>query len=475
MSQPLTLVIDQGTHATRALAFDEDGRVRASAYRQIGLQRHDAARIEQDGTEIIASLHEVIEAVLADPIVRRLDIAQAGLTGQRSSVIAWDRRTGEPLAPLLSWQDRRVADWLQAFNHHAPAIKARTGLRLSPHYGAGKFRWYLDHVEAVASSYRRGYLALGPEAGFLLYHLLANRPLVVDHVDAARTQLWDLETLDWDPWLLDLFNIPLETLPQCRPVLHPYGRLTMADIPLTAVNGDQNSAIYSLGRPRRDTAIINLGTGAFILHLTGSKLIHHADLLVGLASSSARRTEYLLEGTVNGAGSAISWAANAWNLPNITENLPTWLAQAKNPPIFLNTIGGLGSPWWQPDRLPRLIEAGEPWQNAVALAESIVFLLQVNLETMLAAGQEIKRIQVSGGLARLDHLCQRLADLSQRPVYRPVETEATARGIAWLAAGQPKHWPRPGRGRVFHPRPNPPLLERYHRFFEALSNEPGDD
>lgn len=469
MPQPLTLVIDQGTHATRALAFDENGRVRASAVRKIKLKGHGTAQVEQDGREIIASLHEVVQAVLADETVRSLGVGQAGLTGQRSSVIAWDKRTGQPLSPLFSWQDRRVAGWLKAFEPYASAVKERTGLRLSPHYGAGKLRWYLDHIPAVRQAHRQGYLAFGPETAFLLYHLLAGHPLCVDHVNASRTQLWNLASRDWDPWLLDLFGLPAGALPGCRPIVHDYGRLQLAGIPLTAVNGDQNSAIYSLGRPPRGTAIVNLGTGAFILRLTGARLVRHPDLLVGLASSRQRRAEYLVEGTVNGSGSALAWAARQWNLPDITQNLATWLARPEAPPIFINTIGGLGSPWWKPDAPARFIGSGEPWQQAVAIVESIVFLLQANLETMTGAGLAVRRVQVSGGLARLDGLCQRLADLSGRPVYRPVETEATARGIAWLAAGQPAHWPKPGRGRLFRPQPNPALLARYWQFIEALA------
>ena len=115
-----------------------------------------------------------------------------------------------------------------------------------------------------------------------------------------------------------------------------------------------------------------------------------------------------------------------------------------------------------------VIGKGEPWQRAVAVVESIIFMLQANLDTMLAAGLAVNRFQVSGGLARLDGLCQRLADLAERPVYRPVETEATARGMAWLAAGQPSHWPKPGRGRIFRPRANPALLKRYRRFRQAI-------
>ncbi len=469
VNQGLILVIDQGTFGTRAQALDKDGTVRGSAYCAIGLQRHGSALVEQDANEILASTHEVVHAVLNNAIVRRLGVICAGLATQRSSVVAWDRRNGDPLGPLLSWQDRRAADWLSGLEVHAKEIRQRTGLPLSPHYGASKLRWYLDHLPAVKRAFRDGRLAFGPLASFLLFHLLEAQPVRVDHANASRTLLWNVATRDWDPWLLDLFGVPRAVLPHCRPICHDYGCMRVADIPMSAVNGDQTAAIYSLGRPRRDSAIVNIGTGGFILQFTGKELVRHPFLLSGLARSRGDWGEYIIEGTVNGAGAALDWAAKQWNLADIRTHLSSWLSREGDPPVFINTIGGLGSPWWKPGPAPTLLGKGEPWQRAVAVVESILFLLYANLETMERAALDVNRLQISGGLARVDAICQRLADLTRRPVYRPSETEATARGIAWLAAGSPKHWPKPGRGRVFKPQRNQSLNERYRRFCQALA------
>jgi glycerol kinase len=462
------LVIDQGTLSTRALALNENGKVLTSASCDVSLQSRGLELVEQDANEILASVHEVVQTVLGNSLVRRLGVSCAGLATQRSSVVAWDKRTGEPLAALLSWQDRRAAEWLSAFNTHADQIKEHTGLPLSPHYGASKLRWYLDHLPAVKQAMRQGSLAFGPLASFLLFHLLKDQPLLVDHANASRTQLWNLQSRDWDPWLLDLFGVPLEALPLSRPICHNYGFLSTAHIPMTAVNGDQTSAIYSLGRPRRDTAIVNIGTGGFILIPTGAEIIRQPALLSGLARSTEDRSDYIIEGTVNGAGAALEWAAKKWDLPNITTQLSTWLLREDEPPLFINSIGGLGSPWWQAGPPPTLLGDGEPWQRAVAVAESIVFMLQANLKIMEEAGPAVSKLQVSGGLARFDGLCQRLASLTRLPVYRPAETEATCRGIAWLAAGSPSRWPKPGRGRVFKPQPNQALDKRYKQFRKVL-------
>ena len=249
---------------------------------------------------------------------------------------------------------------------------------------------------------------------------------------------------------------------------HSYGRLQAADIPLTAVNGDQTAAIYSLGKPSGKVAIVNIGTGAFVLMLTGSHCLRAPTLLSGIANSSAHRREHVIEGTVNGAASALQWAARRWSLPDTLRNLPDWLQRGGALPVFVNTIGGLGSPWWQAGPEPHLIGDGEPWQRAAAVVESIVFMLQANIEELLAAGRRVRRIQVGGGLAAVDGICRRIADLSRKTVYRPAESEATARGIGWLTCGCPSRWPKPGRGRIFNPRSNAGLQRRYRIYRNAL-------
>lgn len=472
MFTPFTLVVDQGTHATRAFAFDEDGRIRASAYAPIALDRYSADKIEQDPAEILNSMHRVVGKVLADETVQRHGVARAGMATQRSSVVPWDRESGIALAPVLSWQDRRAAAWLAQFEGQAAAIKARNGLPLSPHYGASKLRWLLDNVVEVRAARQEGRLALGPLASFLLFHLVRDQPFVVDDANAARTQLTNIDTRDWDPWLLDLFGVPQKLLPACRPIESKYGVMEApgigTEIPVTAVNGDQNAAVYSLGGPEPGTAIVNLGTGAFVLMPTGAQRVTHPGLLSGLASSDGHTGDYTIEGTVNGAGAALSWAAERWEIADIPEHLDEWLQRAAEPPIFLNAIGGLGSPFWRAGPEPAIIGDGAPWQAVVAVAESILFLLQANLNAMRSVGLAVERIQIGGGLARTDGLCQRLADLSGAVVYRPAETEATARGIAWLAAGRPSHWPQAEPGMTFDPRPNPGLVERYERFRQEM-------
>lgn len=463
MNDGLALVIDQGTHATRTMAVDQTGRVRWAAFAEVSLSRPSDTHVEQDGDEILASVQKTLGRVLAQAAPHHA-FACAGLATQRSSVLAWDRKTGRALTPVISWQDRRVTRWTARFRDHTAEVMRRSGLPLSPHYGAGKLRWLFQHVPAVRAAHEKGNLAWGPLASFLLYHLLRDNPYRVDHANAQRTQLWNLHSRDWDPFLTRLFELPPDTLPVCCPVCAPHGHLTAADIPMSAVSGDQNAAFFSLGRPGANTARVNLGTGAFVLVPAGGHPARHDRLLSGLAVSSPQGAAYLLEGTVNGAGAALAWAAEHWGIGDLQARLPAWLSREADVPVFVNAVGGLGSPWWQPDATPRLVGQGAPWQRAVAVVESIVFLIQANLDTLAAAGCRLEQLQVTGGLARLAGLCQRLADLSQLRVYRPAETEATIRGTAWLALGRPRHWPKPGRGRWFRPAPNASLANRYHQF-----------
>jgi glycerol kinase len=459
---PLYLCLDQGGHASRALVFDLHGAVQADAQREVAVREPQPAWVEQDPEELVASLQAVITKAIDSLGARAGQIRCAGIATQRSSMVCWDRHTGEALSPVISWQDRRAHQWLDQFSVHTQAVHLRTGLILSPHYGASKMRWCLDHLPAVAAARREGRLVIGPLASFLLFRLIEGKPLVADPANASRTLLWNLRAMDWDPWLLELFGIPIETLPRCVPTRHGFGTLCAHEhrLPLTIATGDQSAALFALGVPPGDAVYVNIGTGAFIQRAF-SQLPDAPGLLSGMVYRDADRTFYVLEGTVNGAGAALRWAEQEWEMKDVEAQLPAWLARGGDIPLFLNGIAGLGAPFWIADFPSRLIGDGEPWQKACAVVESVVFLLQTNLEAMQTISPAPRRMLVTGGLAQLDGLCQRLADLSGLPVYRPAEHEATARGTAYLLAGFPENWPEEKPGDSFTPKSNPGLMRRY--------------
>jgi glycerol kinase len=462
-SDDLYLAIDQGGHSSRAIVFDGRGKVQTQAQSPVSINQQGDDRVEQDAEELVTSIRDAIDQVarqLRDDCRR---VVAAGMATQRSSIACWNRNSGEALSPVISWQDRRADDWLQQFAAESDAIHQTTGLFLSAHYGASKLRWCLDHISKVRRAADNKTLAFGPMASFLLFRLLDESPILVDPANASRTLLWSLKTRNWDDHLLELFGIPRNALPDCVPTRYNYGQLDCAGhkVPMTILNGDQSAALFAYGPVLPESAYINIGTGAFVSRTLGHYPKQNRRLLTGIVLEEEDNTVYVTEGTVNGAASALDWAEQELDISNCIKELPAWLEQSQTPPLFINGVGGLGSPYWLAHFNSRFIGDGSKQEKMVAVIESIVFLLEANMQEMLKLASPPTQIQVSGGLSRLEGLCQRLADISQLPVYRPQEHEATARGTAYLLTGCHKDWPEPGFGDWFKPTSNQGLRQRY--------------
>ncbi|MDH4224238.1 MAG: FGGY-family carbohydrate kinase [Deltaproteobacteria bacterium] len=426
------------------------------------------------------------------------------------------------MAPVVSWQDLRaagiVARWQSQDATLGGVIQAKTGLRLTPHYGAGKMRWWLEHHPPVALAARKGVLRWGPMAAWLVHTLLAEHPWVVDPQNGSRTLLWNLSSGDWDKELPVRLGLPPGEgfLPRLVPTRHPYGMLHAVGrpIPFLVLNGDQSAALFGFGPPREDWAYVNIGTGAFVQRVSSRLPERPPGLLAGVVytedpPSTVSRSPaplsrlppilYSLEGTVNGAASALDWLAETQGVPaeELLKRLPGWLAPGGlrdgglkeggegEPPLFLNGVSGLGSPYWRADfpsrfvgldgrSIPHLPTSHLPVPGLAALAaavvESILFLIQVNLERMDQVLPSPQKIMVSGGLSRMDGLCQSLADLTRKPVSRRDEPEATARGVAFLTAGGPPGW-EPAVDAAFLPRNNPGLTDRFIRWQPLMEKD----
>jgi glycerol kinase len=469
----LVLAIDQGTHASRALVLDARGRIVAAGEKEISLAHPQPDWAEQDGEEIVASMFAAIEGAFGALGARRDEVAVAGLSSQRASCVCWNRRNGRPLSPVFSWQDRRAHAWISELEPaHGDAVHRKTGLYLSPHYGASKLRWALDHLPAVGAAAQAGHLAWGPLASFLVFRLLKERPLAADPQCAARTQLWNLATRDWDAELLALFGLPRGFLPRSVPTCRAWGTLDVDGpaLPLAAVNGDQSAAVFAFGWPEPDSAYVNIGTSAFVQRALERAPGHVPRQLTGIILDDGRDTVWMVEGNVNGAGTALEWLRTELGIEDALAQLPGWLDRPGEPPLFLNGIAGLGGPFWQADFASRFVGEGEPWQKAVAVVESIAFLLQANVDHMAAWVPPARRVRVSGGVSRLDGLCRCLASVSGLPVLRRDDPEASARGIAFLAAGRPADWASAGGEDRFEPEARPALAARYRRW-RALMKE----
>jgi glycerol kinase len=469
---PLILAIDQGTHATRALLFLPQGELVKQFHQDIHLKRIDNQRVEQDPLDILGSCGYVIREALGYAAEHGFTIQSAGLCTQRSTVVAFDRKTGTPLSTALSWQDTRGKALTDSLSAMALHIEKTTGLPLSPHFGASKMRWLLEQ-QKLRPGKEAGWLCIAPLAAYLVFQLTDAERVLVDLANGARTQLMDWRTGDWAPELLTLFGIPVEVLPTCRPMRSDFGRLRIGKIPLMAVNGDQGAALLARGPLTPGEACINIGTGAFVAAVSQWPI---SGLLFSQIDAGEGRDWFACEGSVNGAGAALAWLAEIIKEPNLTFHLDTWLEQCADPPIFLNYIGGLGSPWWRSDVESRFLDVSmdqalaDPIGAACGVAESILFLLKSNLDHMQNTGLKITHLRVSGGLSQIHNLMRRMASLCQIPIHLDTIQESSSMGIAWQASGALQPWPS-GSDKIFRPHSDINLQKRYGRFIEALGSK----
>ncbi len=463
------LAIDQGGHASRAILFDAAGNRVDEALAPVATRRKGADRVEHDAEELIASLQNAIGEVCARSARAGRRIAAAGLATQRSSMVCWQRDTGAALSPVISWQDRRNAEWLAQLAPRGAWIRERTGLVLTPHYGASKMRWCLDHLPAVAAAADADQLIMGPLASFILHRLLSGHPLLVDPANASRTQLWDPRSRDWSDELLALFGLRRECLPRCVTSRFDYGTLDTpaGPVPLTVATGDQSAVPFAFGALDPAAAYVNAGTGAFVQRAIRDQLPEAPRLLASVVWSDESGVDYMLEGTVNGAGSALEWFAQRERADVATLLPAVESADVGEPPLFLNGVSGLGSPFWVSKFEPRFIGEGSAAARLLAVLESIVFLIKVNLDELSRLGPPLARLVLTGGISSSDLFCRRLADLSGRAVWRSRESEATARGLAWLVAEARGEW-LAAQGDSFAPRPDAALSARYWRWRAAL-------
>ena len=322
----------------------------------------------------------------------------------------------------------------------------------------------------------QGRLAFGPLSSFLLHRLLNEPVPVADPANASRTLVWDCRQRDWSVELLDLFGLPVSALPKSVPSRYGYGALRVGphNVPLELATGDQSAALFGFGEPTPVTVYVNLGTGAFLQQAVGPEPIALPGLLSSVVYQDQAHSLYVLEGTVNGAGSAILKIADELGMDReyLQANSAKWLDEVTDPPLFLNGVGGLGSPYWVADFPTRFVgdAASDGPARIVAVIESIAFLLAVNLEAFTLHDPAPERLVVTGGLAAIDPLCRRLADLAGMRVIRPQVQEATAQGLAYLLADHPPHWLPAGSEDVFRSRAGGPIHERYRRWRNAMQD-----
>lgn len=478
------LAIDQGTLSSRAVLFDKKGVAVFSARKKIRLQRLPQGYIEQDADELLDSVREVIQQTLTNSGVMHEQIQTAGLTTQRSSIVAWSKSTGQPLSAVISWQDTRAGSWLNDFTEHTRYVRSVTGLQPNPHYGVSKLHWLIANNKKVAKALDQNDCVITPLASFILFHITGNDDINIDIANASRMMLCNLFDENWDESLLRLFRVRPEWLANCRPVIYDYGTLKNTGIRIKAVNGDQPAARYSDGPPETNVMKVNLGTGAFVLCAVErddirTKEFTDSGLLAGISCNGNGHKDYYIEGTVNGAGAAIEWLQEKLQLEEIRSMLPQHKHTNTAAGIFINSIGGIGSPVWRSDIPCGFVDEKNealvmvPQQALVAVIESIVFLLMLNIQNMLRLKKNIHHIEISGGLSNNDYICQCLANLSRLKVNRQEDSEATARGIGWLSLQDRSQWKRARVDKEFDVGKDEFLTRRFNQFKQHLKHKYG--
>ena len=441
------LAIDQGTTSSRAILFDAALRPVASAQEEFTQHYPAPGWVEHDPADLWASVAATMRAAVEKAGIGAQDIAAIGITNQRETTLLWDRATGKPLHPAIVWQDRRTAGIcadLKAAGHE-PMITARTGLLLDPYFSGTKLKWLLDSLPGARDRARRGELAFGTVDSWLIWNLTGGKVHATDATNAARTLLFDIGENRWDADICALLDIPMALLPEVRDCAADFG-MTRADllgreIPILGVAGDQQAATMGQACFQPGMMKSTYGTGCFALLNTGADRVPSSNrLLTTIAYRLDGRTTYALEGSIFIAGAVVQWLRDGLKIIRAASETQH-LAETADPAqevLLVPAFTGLGAPYWRPDcrgAVFGLTRNSGPAELARAALESVGYQTRDLLEAMRADWNAPAQgvLRVDGGMAASDWAMQFLSDILAAPVDRPVVTETTALGAAWLA------------------------------------------
>ena len=440
------LALDQGTTSSRAIIFDEHGKVYATAQREIQIKTPHSGWVEQDAQEIWTTPIAVMQQAIASARLLAKDIQALGVTNQRETTVVWDRRTGRALAPAIVWQDRRAAAWCNDLlqNNYLEKIQHKTGLRIDPYFSAGKLVWLLENMQGLRALAAQGHAAFGTIDSWLIWNLTQGAEHVIEASNASRTMLMNLKTQQWDEELLALFNIPLSVLPKIidsdQYIANTATGLLGAEIPIAGVLGDQQSALFGQSCFEVGTAKNTYGTGCFMLFNTGNEVQYSQNqLLSTLAWNCQHQSAYALEGSVFMAGAIVQWLRDGLGIIKNSAEVEKLACQVKNTEgvVLVPAFTGLGAPHWDSEARALLCGMSRGTNKshiARAALESIAFQVSDVLTAMQSdIVQPLKELRVDGGASQNDMLMQFQADILNVPVLRPKLLESTAWGAAAMA------------------------------------------
>ena len=440
------LALDQGTTSSRAIIFDEYGKVHATAQREIQIHTPHSGWVEQDAQEIWTTQIAVVQQAMASAHLLAIDIKAIGLTNQRETTVVWDKRTGHPLAPAIVWQDRRASEWCNHLIEQQleQKIQTKTGLRIDPYFSAGKLVWLLEHIEGLRELAKQGHVAFGTIDSWLIWNLTQGAEHIIEMSNASRTMLMHLQTQTWDEELLTLFGIPPSVLPRIVSsdayIANTAQGLLGAEIPITGVLGDQQSALFGQSCFEMGSAKNTYGTGCFMLFNTGQEIRHsHNQLLTTLAWNCHDQPTYALEGSVFMAGAIVQWLRDGLGIIQQSSDVEHLACQVSSTDgvVLVPAFTGLGAPHWDTEARALLCGMSRGTNKAHiarAALESIAFQVSDVLTAMQSdITHPLKELRVDGGASQNDMLMQFQADILNVPVLRPKLLESTAWGAAAMA------------------------------------------
>ncbi|EUC69831.1 MAG: glycerol kinase [Alcanivorax borkumensis] len=442
---PYILSIDQGTTSSRAIVFDANGHACGQAQKEFRQYFPEDGWVEHDAMEIWNDTLAMCQQALRNARVEAQQLVAIGITNQRETTVLWDRETGDPLARAIVWQDRRTASTCEALRDqgHENQVRSKTGLLLDPYFSATKLAWLLDNVPNARQRAEAGELAFGTIDSWLLWQLTRGKVHATDATNASRTLLFNIHEQCWDEELLTLFNVPASVLPDVRDSAADFGttcpELLGAAVPVTGIAGDQQAALVGQACFAPGMVKSTYGTGCFMVMNTGEAVESHNRLLTTVGYRLNGKTTYALEGSIFVAGAAIQWLRDGLHLirdARETEALARRVGSAGG--VYLvPAFTGLGAPWWDPHARGALMGLTRDTGIAEVVTaglEAVCYQSRDLLDAMAAdCGTRPTTLRVDGGMVVNNWLSQTLSDVLGVCVDRPVVTETTALGAAYLA------------------------------------------
>ncbi|HHZ77368.1 MAG TPA: glycerol kinase GlpK [Candidatus Lambdaproteobacteria bacterium] len=445
MSQ-IIMALDQGTTSSRTILFDENGIIVAEANASLDCHFPQSGWVEQVPEDIWSSQRETIEAALAQAKLSMKDINAVGITNQRESTIAWNRKTGEALGPAINWQCRRTADFCEELKAEGfdRVLRNKTGLVTDPYFSGTKMRWILENVPDARKQADRGNLCFGTVDSWLIWKLTGGRVHATEISNASRTLVFNINTCAWDDEILLRFGIPRETLPEVKPssgviaMVNP--ELFGGEAPIAGVAGDQQAALFGQACFEAGMAKNTYGTGCFMISNTGSEMVFSQHgLLTTIAWQIGDEVTYALEGSVFIAGALVQWLRDGLEFfKDASETQAMAESVSDSGGVFVvPAFVGLGAPHWDPYARGTIVGLTRDTNRNHIVRASLEAIAYQSAEVLRSiandTGVELKELRIDGGAAANDFLCQFQADLLGMKVTRPKILETTAMGAAFLA------------------------------------------